>query len=108
MDDEHCESKVYGLYISDKSQHVDNFSFIDHAKPNCYSEELFKGVLDDTGHSSVCGKNHGSPGRSENKRIPEKRQSVAHGNRKNKHQTDVGDLCRRRKMFARRHGWPTG
>ncbi len=56
MDDEHCESKVYGLFVSDKSQHVDNFSFIDHAKPNCYSEELFKGVLDDTATGAFAGK----------------------------------------------------
>ncbi|WP_083631395.1 Fe-S cluster assembly protein SufD [Labilibacter marinus] len=56
MDDEHCESHVYGLFISDKNQHVDNFSFIDHAKPNCYSEELFKGVLDDAATATFAGK----------------------------------------------------
>ncbi|TLX76155.1 Fe-S cluster assembly protein SufD [Labilibacter sediminis] len=56
MDDEHCESHVYGLFISDKNQHVDNFSFIDHAKPNCYSEELFKGVLDDAATAAFAGK----------------------------------------------------
>ncbi len=56
MDDEHCESHVYGLFISDKNQHVDNFSFIDHAKPNCYSEELFKGVLDDAATGAFAGK----------------------------------------------------
>ncbi|WP_142532623.1 Fe-S cluster assembly protein SufD [Saccharicrinis carchari] len=56
MDDEHCEAYVYGLYISDKNQHVDNFSYIDHAKPNCYSEELFKGVLDDSASAAFAGK----------------------------------------------------
>jgi Fe-S cluster assembly protein SufD len=56
MDDEHCESHVYGLFISDKNQHVDNYSFIDHAKPNCYSEELFKGVLDDAATGAFAGK----------------------------------------------------
>ncbi len=56
MDDEHCEARVYGLYITDKSQHVDNFSFIDHAKPNCFSEELFKGVLDDASTAAFAGK----------------------------------------------------
>ncbi len=55
MDDEHCESRVYGLFIADKSQHVDNYSFIDHAKPNCYSEELFKGVLDDAATGAFAG-----------------------------------------------------
>jgi len=56
MAEEHCESHVYGLYITDKNQHVDNFSFIDHAKPNCYSEELFKGVLDDKSTGAFAGK----------------------------------------------------
>ncbi|GAF03591.1 Fe-S cluster assembly protein SufD [Saccharicrinis fermentans] len=56
MDDEHCEAYVYGLFISDKNQHVDNFSFIDHAQPNCYSEELFKGVLDDSATGAFAGK----------------------------------------------------
>jgi len=56
MDDEHCESHVYGLYLSDKNQHVDNFSFIDHAKPNCQSFELFKGVLDDSATGAFTGR----------------------------------------------------
>lgn len=56
MDDEHCEAHVYGLFISDKNQHVDNFSYIDHAKPNCFSEELFKGVLDDASTAAFAGK----------------------------------------------------
>lgn len=38
---------VYGLYLMDKDQHVDNQVFIDHAVPNCTSNELFKGILDD-------------------------------------------------------------
>ena len=37
---------VYGLYLMDGVQHVSNQVFIDHAKPNCYSKELFKGVID--------------------------------------------------------------
>jgi len=56
MDDENCESHVYGLYLSDKNQHVDNFTFIDHAKPNCQSFELFKGVLDDSATGSFTGR----------------------------------------------------
>jgi len=38
---------VFGLYLVDKEQHVDNQIFVDHAKPNCTSNELFKGILDD-------------------------------------------------------------
>ncbi|WP_430813296.1 Fe-S cluster assembly protein SufD [Carboxylicivirga sp. RSCT41] len=56
MDDEHCESHVYGLYLSDKNQHVDNYSFIDHAKPHCQSFELFKGVMDDSASAAFTGR----------------------------------------------------
>ncbi len=56
LDGEHCESHLYGLYLSDKNQHVDNFTFIDHAKPNCTSTELFKGVLDDRATGAFTGR----------------------------------------------------
>jgi Fe-S cluster assembly protein SufD len=44
------------LYLSDKNQHVDNFTFIDHAKPNCTSTELFKGVMDDRATGAFTGR----------------------------------------------------
>jgi Fe-S cluster assembly protein SufD len=47
LDGEGSSAEVYGVYLMDKSQHVDNQVFIDHAKPNCYSNELFKGILDE-------------------------------------------------------------
>ena len=47
LDGEGASAEVYGVYLMDKTQHVDNQVFIDHAKPNCYSNELFKGILDD-------------------------------------------------------------
>lgn len=42
-----CTSNVFGLYLMDKKQHIDNQVFIDHKTSNCYSNELFKGILDD-------------------------------------------------------------
>lgn len=42
---EYCDSTLNGLYITNGSQHVDNHSFVDHAMPNCLSNELYKGVL---------------------------------------------------------------
>jgi len=42
-----CESNVYGLYLVDKNQHVDNQVYIDHIKPYSLSNELFKGIIDD-------------------------------------------------------------
>ena len=42
------ETEIYGLYLMDKTQHIDNYVYIDHAQPDCTSTELFKGILDDT------------------------------------------------------------
>jgi Fe-S cluster assembly protein SufD len=47
LNGEGCSANVYGIYLMDKNQHIDNQVFIDHAFPNCESSELFKGVLDD-------------------------------------------------------------
>ena len=43
---EHCESHLFGLYHTTEGQHVDNHTLVDHAQPNCYSNELYKGILD--------------------------------------------------------------
>ena len=40
-----------GLYIVNGTQHVDNHTAIDHAKPHGTSHELYKGILD--GQSSA-------------------------------------------------------
>ena len=39
-------ANIYGLYLLDKKQHVDNRVFVEHAVPECTSNELFKGILD--------------------------------------------------------------
>ena len=56
LDGEGCEHNMYGIYLIDKNQHVDNYTHIDHAKPNCYSNELFKGVLDDFASGAFRGR----------------------------------------------------
>lgn len=43
---EGAESQLNGLYVITGSQHVDNHTTIDHAKPHCNSREVYKGVLD--------------------------------------------------------------
>lgn len=42
---ENSEAHLYGLYIGGSGQLIDNHTLIDHAKPNCQSNELYKGVL---------------------------------------------------------------
>ena len=47
---------MFGLYMLDGKTHVDNHTVIDHTKPNCYSNELYKGVLDDESRGVFNGK----------------------------------------------------
>jgi Fe-S cluster assembly protein SufD len=51
-----ADSNIYGLYLVDNDQHVDNQVFVDHAVPDCTSNELFKGILDD--HASAVFNGH--------------------------------------------------
>jgi Fe-S cluster assembly protein SufD len=46
LDGEGAECTLNGLYVLDGEQHVDNHTFIDHARPHGTSRELYKGVLD--------------------------------------------------------------
>lgn len=41
------ECHFYGLYLLRDKQHADNHTLADHAMPNCYSNELYKGILAD-------------------------------------------------------------
>ena len=45
-----------GLYVLHGRQHVDHQTTIDHAKPNCGSHELYKGLLDGTSRGVFDGK----------------------------------------------------
>jgi len=43
---EGTEATLNGLYIVNGTQHIDNHTVIDHAKPHGTSHELYKGILD--------------------------------------------------------------
>ena len=45
-----------GLYIVNGTQHIDNHTMIDHAKPHGTSHELYKGILDGKSHAVFNGK----------------------------------------------------
>ena len=51
-----CGATLNGLYMLDGTQHCDHQTRIVHAEPNCYSRELYKGVLDDSSHGVFNGK----------------------------------------------------
>ena len=46
IDGEGAECNLYGLYLVDKTQHVDNQVKVNHNVANCNSNEKFKGILD--------------------------------------------------------------
>ncbi len=45
LDDVNCEGHLIGAYMATGRQHIDNHTAIDHAKPNCFSNEIYKGIL---------------------------------------------------------------
>jgi Fe-S cluster assembly protein SufD len=56
MEAEHSESHFYGLYFLKGNSHVDNHTVVDNIKPNCQSNELYKGVVDDSATAVFNGK----------------------------------------------------
>ena len=46
LDGEGCESHMYGLYLLHGETTADNHTVVDHRKPNSFSNELYKGVLE--------------------------------------------------------------
>jgi len=53
---EGCGATLNGLYAVGGDQHCDHQTRIEHVEPNCYSRELYKGVLDGRSHGVFNGK----------------------------------------------------
>ncbi len=47
LDGEGAECQLDGLYLISGTQHVDNHTRLEHAKPHCDSREMYKGILDE-------------------------------------------------------------
>jgi Fe-S cluster assembly protein SufD len=56
LKDSGTSTNFYGLYVGINKQHIDNQTFIDHAYPNCNSNELYKGILTDKAKGVFNGK----------------------------------------------------
>lgn len=54
--DENCEAHINGLFVTNGTQLVDNHTLIDHQKPNCESNELYKGIANDKSIGVFNGK----------------------------------------------------
>ena len=53
---EGCGATLNGLYLGSGEQHIDHQTRIEHIAPNCYSRELYKGILDGSAHGVFNGK----------------------------------------------------
>lgn len=53
---QNCTSNMYGVYAGSGKQHIDNHTRLDHKVPNCLSNELYKGVMDDDSTAVFNGK----------------------------------------------------
>ncbi len=53
---EGAHANAAGLYLTDRTQHVDNFVSVNHAVADCTSNQLFKGVLDDVATGTFNGR----------------------------------------------------
>ena len=56
LEGEGITSILNGLYVGENTQHIDNHTFIDHAKPHCESHELYRGILKDKARGVFSGK----------------------------------------------------
>lgn len=50
------EAHMYGLYLLKGKSHVDNHTLVDNKMPNCFSNELYKGVIDGSATGVFSGK----------------------------------------------------
>ncbi|HLK67033.1 MAG TPA: Fe-S cluster assembly protein SufD [Bryobacteraceae bacterium] len=53
---EGTEATLNGLYIVNGTQHIDNHTVIDHAKPHGTSHEMYKGILDGKANAVFNGR----------------------------------------------------
>lgn len=53
---ENCETHLNGLYLPKGKQHFDNHTIVDHKRPNCHSNEMYKGVMSDDSTAVFNGK----------------------------------------------------
>lgn len=61
LNGEYAEGTVGGAVIGGKDQTIDNFVYLDHAKPNCHSTQLFKYILQENSIGAFCGRIYVAP-----------------------------------------------
>jgi Fe-S cluster assembly protein SufD len=61
LEADHCEAHLYGLYFHGGQSHIDNHTIVDNVKPNCFSNELYKGIMTDEATGVFNGKIYVKP-----------------------------------------------
>jgi Fe-S cluster assembly protein SufD len=56
LDGEGARCELDGLYLTRGTQHLDNHTTIDHARPHCESREVYKGVLGGSSRATFNGR----------------------------------------------------
>jgi len=56
VDGENCDSHFFGLYLLNGNTIADNHTVVDHVKPNSFSNEIYKGVMDGNSKGVFNGK----------------------------------------------------
>jgi len=77
LDAEGAECTLNGLFMGSGTQHIDNHTVIDHAKPHGVSRELYTGIMDGRSRGVFYGQDPGPPGRTEDRRHPDQQEPAA-------------------------------
>lgn len=56
QDDEFCTTNLNGLFVSKSEQYFDNYTLVNHNKPNCTTNENYKGIANDKSTGVFVGK----------------------------------------------------
>ena len=56
LDGQGIESHMYGLYLVGKDTLADNHTVVDHRSPNSFSNEIYKGIIEDNAKGVFNGK----------------------------------------------------
>ncbi len=56
IDGEHCESHFHGIYLLNGNTLADNHTVVDHKKPNSFSNEMYKGIMEGNSKGVFNGK----------------------------------------------------
>jgi Fe-S cluster assembly protein SufD len=61
FNEKHAQCDLAGLYLTDSKQLMDNNIYVNHLVPECNSNQLFKGILDDEGVARFYGRINVAP-----------------------------------------------